>query len=81
MYIFNQPVENSFCLLGFSSAQAQNGTGAIKFAPPSGTDSMVRSGISSTISTKHQCITAMKEYEAKSFEELRIEDYTAGRKG
>ncbi|XP_039263880.2 nuclear pore complex protein Nup98-Nup96-like [Styela clava] len=68
-------------LFGFSSAQQQNGTGAVKFNPPTGTDTMMRSGQSSTISTKHQCITAMKEYEAKSFEELRVDDYTAGRKG
>nr|XP_039261510.1 nuclear pore complex protein Nup98-Nup96-like [Styela clava] len=52
-------------LFGFSSAQQQNGTGAVKFNPPTGTDTMMRSGQSSTISTKHQCITAMKEYEAK----------------
>ncbi|XP_066475536.1 nuclear pore complex protein Nup98-Nup96 [Tiliqua scincoides] len=53
----------------------------IKFNPPTGTDTMVKSGVSTNINTKHQCITAMKEYESKSLEELRLEDYQANRKG
>lgn len=36
--------------------------------PPTGTDTMVKSGVSTNISTKHQCLTAMKEYESKSLE-------------
>ena len=36
--------------------------------PPTGSDTMVKSGVTTSINTKHQCITAMKEYENKSLE-------------
>ncbi|XP_033491350.2 nuclear pore complex protein Nup98-Nup96 isoform X1 [Epinephelus lanceolatus] len=65
---------------GFSAAQQQPGT-TVKFNPPTGSDTMVKAGVTTSINTKHQCITAMKEYENKSLEELRLEDYQAGRKG
>lgn len=53
----------------------------IKFNPVTGTDTMQKSGITHSISTKHHCITCMKEYEAKSLEELRWEDYQCNRRG
>uniref|UniRef100_A0A8C3U018 Nuclear pore complex protein Nup98-Nup96 n=1 Tax=Catharus ustulatus TaxID=91951 RepID=A0A8C3U018_CATUS len=56
-------------------------TSQLGLEPPTGTDTMVKSGVSTNINTKHQCITAMKEYESKSLEELRLEDYQANRKG
>ncbi|XP_068587741.1 nuclear pore complex protein Nup98-Nup96 [Cebidichthys violaceus] len=70
---------------GFTAAQQQQqqqqpGT-TVKFNPPTGSDTMVKAGVTTSINTKHQCITAMKEYENKSLEELRLEDYQAGRKG
>uniref|UniRef100_A0A3Q3DA48 Nuclear pore complex protein Nup98-Nup96 n=1 Tax=Hippocampus comes TaxID=109280 RepID=A0A3Q3DA48_HIPCM len=64
---------------GFSTTQ-QPGT-TVKFNAPTGNDTMVKAGVTTNINTKHQCITAMKEYENKSLEELRLEDYQAGRKG
>ncbi|KAK1875220.1 Nuclear pore complex protein Nup98-Nup96 [Dissostichus eleginoides] len=73
-------VSSLFGGAGFTAAQQQPGT-TVKFNPPTGTDTMVKAGVTTSINTKHQCITAMKEYENKSLEELRFEDYSAGRKG
>jgi len=42
---------------------------------------MSKNGISHSISARHCCIASMKEYESKSYEELRFEDYQVGRKG
>lgn len=39
-----------------------------------------KNGTFQTISTKLQCISAMKEYLSKSMEELRMEDYQSNRK-
>lgn len=57
------------------------GTGMVKFNLVTGTDTMVKNGATQNISTRHHCIMCMKEYENKSLEELRLEDYTAGLKG
>lgn len=69
---------------GTTSAFGQpqtTGTALVKYNPVPGTDVMMKSGASTSINIKHHCITCMKEYENKSLEELRLEDYIAGRKG
>lgn len=63
-----------------SVGPATTGTGVMKFNAPPGTDQINKGGVTTTINTLHQCITAMKEYEAKSLEELRLEDYQSNRK-
>lgn len=64
---------------GTTATTAQTGT-TLKFQAPSGQDTINKNGSAQTINTNHQCITAMKEYKAKSLEELRFEDYQANRK-
>ncbi|GJQ66844.1 hypothetical protein Trydic_g18599 [Trypoxylus dichotomus] len=64
----------------FGGGQAQIGT-VNKFVPVTGTDTVQKAGAVQSINTKHYCITCMKDYENKSLEELRWEDYQANRKG
>ncbi|XP_050720849.1 nuclear pore complex protein Nup98-Nup96-like isoform X5 [Eriocheir sinensis] len=59
---------------------AVSGT-TVKYEPVTGSDTMTRNGVSTNIRTRIEVITAMKEYENKSMEELRVEDYLANRKG
>ncbi|XP_044256345.1 nuclear pore complex protein Nup98-Nup96 isoform X2 [Tribolium madens] len=73
---------NSTMLFGSNAFGNQQTTGTvIKFNPVTGTDTMQKNGVTQSISTKHHCITCMKEYENKSLEELRFEDYSVNRKG
>lgn len=62
-------------------ALGANGTAIAKYQPHAGTDTLVKNGQTNSVSTRQHCITAMKEYEGKSLEELRMEDYMANRKG
>lgn len=79
--LFGSSAVNTGGLFGSSGfTNTPSGT-VVKFNPPTGTDTMMKNGVSTNISTRHQCITCMKEYENKSLEELRMEDYQANRKG
>lgn len=53
----------------------------IKYNPVTGTETVQKCGTAHSVNTKLNCITAMKEYEAKSLEELRWDDYQCNRKG
>ncbi|KAG1655390.1 Nuclear pore complex protein Nup98-Nup96 [Nymphon striatum] len=66
--------------IGFSQVPTQSGT-TFKFSPVTGNDTMLKNGLSTNINTRLQCITTMKQYEGRSLEELRTEDYLANRKG
>jgi len=55
-----------------------NGT-LTKYYAHTGQDIINKNGKSMNVVTLHQCITRMKEYELKSLEELRFEDYQAKR--
>jgi len=52
-----------------TAAGGTAGTGTtVKFVPVAGTDVVMKGGSQQSVSTKLQCITGMKEYEAKSLE-------------
>ncbi|CAH8495623.1 unnamed protein product [Schistosoma turkestanicum] len=63
-----------------STNMTSNGT-ALAFNPPITTEIIQRGGQPSQVNAKHMCITAMKEYQDKSLEELRLEDYSLNRRG
>ena len=67
---------------GMSTASSQGPVGTtIKFSPFTGSDAAIKNGQQTNVVTKNYCICTMKEYgEQKSQEELRLEDYQAGRK-
>ena len=54
---------------------------SLKFQAVCDHDVMVKDGQQQNINTRHQNIEAMKEYQEKSIEELRLDDYIANRKG
>ncbi|CAH8522586.1 unnamed protein product [Heterobilharzia americana] len=72
---------NQMNTLSWGSANVGlNGT-SFAFNPPVTTEILQRSGQPSQVNAKHMCITAMKEYQDKSLEELRLEDYALNRRG
>ncbi|XP_078614324.1 uncharacterized protein LOC144883603 [Branchiostoma floridae x Branchiostoma japonicum] len=67
--------------MAFCGTEAGPTGTTVKFNPVSGSDTMMRNGVSQNVRTAHQSIVAMEEYETKSLEELRMEDYLGNRKG
>ena len=57
------------------------GNQPVKFEPVKAKDTANKNGVTYNVDTLLHCITGMSQYEQKSLEELRIEDYIAGRKG
>ena len=53
----------------------------IKFEPIKAKDTANKNGVTYNVDTLLHCITGMTHYEQRSLEELRFEDYMAGRKG
>ncbi|XP_028967287.1 nuclear pore complex protein Nup98-Nup96 [Galendromus occidentalis] len=78
--LFGQAPANTsvFAQSGFGAGSS--GIPTPQFKPTIGNDTMIKSGTTINIQTKHQCITCMKEFENKSIEELRVDDYLANRK-
>ena len=71
----------STSLFGGFGQTAQQVTGTtVKFNPPTAQDTAQKGSIATSVTTKHMVITAMKEYEGKSLEELRLADYKANRR-
>ena len=56
-------------------------TQPVKFEPIKAKDTANKNGVQYNVDTLLHCITGMSAYEQKSLEELRFEDYVAGRKG
>ena len=54
--------------LGTGASGAGGSGTTVKFVPVAGTDVVMKGGSQQSVSTKLQCITGMKEYEAKSLE-------------
>ena len=52
----------------FGSAVGAQGGTTVAFNAPAGEDTMMKNQQQTKINTKHQCITAMREYENKSIE-------------
>lgn len=57
------------------------GTALAKYQSTYGSETFSKNGQNTNQTVRRICITAMKDYENKSIEMLRFEDYTANRKG
>ena len=78
------PAQSSAGNLFQQTSIYSNSTGPgtpIPFRAVQSSDSVMKGGTQVNVQVRLECIPAMKEYENKSLEELRYEDYVAGRKG
>jgi nuclear pore complex protein Nup98-Nup96 len=65
----------------FGGAMGQSiGTASIPFTPLQVKESVQKNGITNNLTLKLQAITGMQQYETKSMDELRWEDYQKGQK-
>jgi hypothetical protein len=70
--------ESTITMQQSTSSQIIDGTAIAKYEAQFGTDKLAIGKIPS-VCVKQHAITYMKEYRGKSIEELRLEDYKAGR--
>ncbi len=77
--LFGQPAATASNYGGLYG-QTILGTATVKYQPQLNTDNLQRGGQTISVTTKQHCITFMKEYQGKSTEELRLEDYMANKK-
>lgn len=76
LYHFGQPFFNIKCVFCESPWKiSSNGTMNTSFRPRMSSDTMLKDGTVQDVTTKHQCINAMTQYENKCADELRFEDY------
>lgn len=78
---FGSPGSSATSVLGQPQTTSVGGTGITIYHTIPETETVLKNGVTLEINTWKHCITAMREYEGKSLEELRLEDYAANRKG
>ena len=66
---------------GIGLGQSTNGTGNPAFVPPQVTETLSVNGRQQKLTNYIEVITAMPQYENKTLEELRLEDYSRNNKG
>lgn len=80
-YPMNPPVFRSSQVMTANSRSSQNGSYQVKYKSSPGADiKTVENGSFIHFDTFYTSITVMPEYEDKSFEEIRVEDYINGNK-
>ena len=68
-------------ITGYSGCVLGRGNQLGNYKPIKRNDTENKNGVTYNVDTLLHCITGMTQYEQMSLEELRLEDYVAGRKG